>query len=46
MGDAAIGKFPFGDGGELFDTALKYASWKTPSYVAIRSTKFSKLIFS
>ena len=22
--------FPFGDGGELFNTALKYASWRTP----------------
>ena len=43
MDGAAIGKSPFGDGGELFDTALKYASWRTPSYEML---KFSRLILS
>ena len=30
MDDAATGKFLFGDSGELFNTALQYASWRTP----------------
>ena len=33
MNDAGIGKFPFGDSEELFDTALKYASWRTPTMI-------------
>ena len=35
--------FPFGDSGELFDIALKYASWRTP---IAKVLKFSRLIFS
>ena len=35
MDDAAIGKFSFGNDNELFDTTLKYASWRTPKSTKI-----------
>ena len=43
MDSDGIGKFPFGDGRELFDSTLKYSSQETPSNAW--GLKFSRPIF-